>query len=120
MKLVLTDDTVEITVFNRGITLFTSDDEQVRRMHRVRRNRTNQERTYDTSESRHGQSRLIGPSCRRSAKNPPHVVFQSRVPMDVPERLFLVRVFVDIDRRPPEIVTAYRTSKIEKYWRKEQ
>jgi len=40
--------------------------------------------------------------------------------MDVPERLFLVRVFVDIDRRPPEIVTAYRTSKIEKYWRKEQ
>jgi len=32
MKLVLTDDTVEIMVFNRGITLFTSDDEQVRRM----------------------------------------------------------------------------------------
>lgn len=48
------------------------------------------------------------------------IVLQSRVPMDVPERLFLVRVFVDIDRRPPEIVTAYRTSKIEKYWRKEQ
>ena len=35
MKLVLTDDTVEIMVFNRGITLFTSDDEQVRRIHRV-------------------------------------------------------------------------------------
>ena len=48
------------------------------------------------------------------------IVLQSRVPMDVPERLFLVRVFVDIDRRPPEIVTAYGTSKIEKYWRKEQ
>jgi hypothetical protein len=48
------------------------------------------------------------------------IVLQSRVPMDVPERLFLVRVFVDIDRRPPEIVTAYRTRKIEKYWRKEQ
>ena len=29
------DDTVEITVFNRGITLFTSDDEKVRRIHRV-------------------------------------------------------------------------------------
>ena len=29
------DDTVEITVFNRGITLFTSDDEQVRRIHRL-------------------------------------------------------------------------------------
>ncbi len=29
----------------------------------------------------------------------------------------LIRVFVDIDRRPAEVVTAYRTSKMEKYWR---
>lgn len=35
LKLVLTDDTVDITVFNRGITLFTTDDERVRRIHRV-------------------------------------------------------------------------------------
>lgn len=35
LKLVLTDDAVEITVFNRGITLFISDDERVRRIHRV-------------------------------------------------------------------------------------
>jgi len=35
LKLVLPDDTVEITVFNRGITLFLSDDENVRRIHRV-------------------------------------------------------------------------------------
>ena len=28
---------------------------------------------------------------------------------------YLLRVFVDIDREPPEVVTAYRTSKIEKY-----
>jgi len=35
LKLVLTDDTVEITVFNRGITLFVSDDERVRRIHPV-------------------------------------------------------------------------------------
>jgi len=28
---------------------------------------------------------------------------------------YLVRVFVDIDRAPPEIVTAYRTSRISKY-----
>ena len=35
LKLILTDDTVEITVFNRGITLFTSDDEKVRCIHRV-------------------------------------------------------------------------------------
>ena len=35
LKLILTDDTVEITVFNRGITLLTTNDEQVRRIHRV-------------------------------------------------------------------------------------
>ncbi|MGD0999161.1 MAG: DUF4258 domain-containing protein [Candidatus Brocadiia bacterium] len=28
---------------------------------------------------------------------------------------FLVRVFVDVDRHPPEVVTVYRTRKIEKY-----
>lgn len=28
---------------------------------------------------------------------------------------YLVRVFVDVDRDPPEVVTVYRTSKIEKY-----
>lgn len=32
---------------------------------------------------------------------------------------YLVRVFVDVDREPPEVVTVCRTSKIEKYWRKE-
>ena len=35
LALVMTDDAVEITVFNRGITLFTSDDKKVRRIHRV-------------------------------------------------------------------------------------
>jgi hypothetical protein len=29
----------------------------------------------------------------------------------------LLRVFVDVDRRPPAVVTAYRTSKLEKYRR---
>jgi len=29
----------------------------------------------------------------------------------------LIRVFVDIDRTPPEVVTAYRTSQISKYRR---
>lgn len=27
----------------------------------------------------------------------------------------LLRVFVDVDRNPPEVVTVYRTSQIEKY-----
>jgi hypothetical protein len=35
LRLDLTDDTVEITVFNRGITLLFSDAEKVRRIHRV-------------------------------------------------------------------------------------
>jgi len=44
-------------------------------------------------------------------------VFQSRIVMDDPERPYLIRVFVDVDRDPFEVVTVYRTSKIEKYWR---
>ena len=28
---------------------------------------------------------------------------------------YLLRVFVDVDRTPAEVVTVYRTSKIEKY-----
>ena len=31
-------------------------------------------------------------------------------------RSFLIRVFVDIDRNPPIVVTAYRSGKIAKYW----
>jgi hypothetical protein len=30
--------------------------------------------------------------------------------------MFLLRIVVDEDEQPPVIVTAYRTSKIEKYW----
>ena len=44
-------------------------------------------------------------------------VYQSRLEMGEPPKIYLVRVFVDIDPRPPYVVTVYRTSKIEKYWR---
>ncbi len=44
-------------------------------------------------------------------------VLQSRVHQSGKE--YLVRVFVDVDRSPAEVVTAYRTTKIAKYWRKE-
>jgi hypothetical protein len=44
-------------------------------------------------------------------------VYQSKLRLGDPPKEYLLRVFVDIDRSPPEIVTAYRTSKIEKYWR---
>lgn len=42
-------------------------------------------------------------------------VLQSR--FEIAGRQYLVRVFVDVDREPPEVVTVYRTSKIGKYWR---
>jgi hypothetical protein len=35
LRLVLTDDVVEIEVFNRRITLFMTNDEKVKRIHRV-------------------------------------------------------------------------------------
>lgn len=35
LRLVLTDYVVDIEVFNRGITLFMTDDEKVKRIHRV-------------------------------------------------------------------------------------
>jgi len=44
-------------------------------------------------------------------------VLQSRIEVD--KRTYLVRVFVDVDRRPAEVIAAYRTSKIEKDWRSE-
>ena len=48
---------------------------------------------------------------------PGRVVCQSRVESGEPARTYLLRVFVDIDRQPPEVVTTYRTSRIAKYWR---
>jgi hypothetical protein len=46
-------------------------------------------------------------------------VLQGRTSLGEPPRTYLVRVFVDVDREPAEVVTAYRTSKISKYWRPE-
>ena len=44
-------------------------------------------------------------------------LYQKCVTMGVPVKEYLVRAFVDTDRDQIEVVTAYRTSKIEKYWR---
>ncbi len=44
-------------------------------------------------------------------------VYQSRLGLGEPPRLYLLRVFVDIDRVPAEVVTVYRTGKVAKYWR---
>jgi hypothetical protein len=43
-------------------------------------------------------------------------IYQSRVVWGEPVKVYLLRVVVDVDRNPPEVVTAYRTSKIDKYW----
>jgi hypothetical protein len=46
-------------------------------------------------------------------------VYQTRKREDEPPRVYLYRVFIDVDRRPVEVVTVYRTSKVDKYWRAE-
>ncbi len=59
---------------------------------------------------------LLAPEQRIEVR-PGREVLQSKISSGQPGKAFLIRVFVDIDRRPAEVVTAYRTSKIEKYWR---
>lgn len=44
-------------------------------------------------------------------------VLQSVTELD--GRRYLIRVIVDTDSDPPMVVTAYRTSKIRKYWKAE-
>ena len=48
---------------------------------------------------------------------PGRVVLQARRQLAGPSKLYLIRVIVDIDRRPAVVVTAYRTSRVAKYWR---
>jgi len=47
-------------------------------------------------------------------------MYQSRFHAGKPPKLYLLRVFVDVDRLTPEVVTVYRTSKVAKYWRTER
>jgi len=51
---------------------------------------------------------------------PERWVLQSRLQMGSPPKTYLVRVILDTERSPSEIVTAYRTSKISKYRRNEE
>jgi hypothetical protein len=46
-------------------------------------------------------------------------VYQSRVEVGEPSKTYLLRLVVDLDRQPPEVVTVYRSSKVQKYWRAE-
>ncbi|GAB4255578.1 MAG: hypothetical protein Kow00129_16390 [Thermoleophilia bacterium] len=59
--------------------------------------------------------RVLSALEQRETVRPGRDVLQSRV--GFADGTYLVRVFVDVDREPVRIVTVYRTSKIEKYWR---
>jgi hypothetical protein len=59
---------------------------------------------------------LAAPGQQLEAR-PGRVILQSKLSSGAQDRVFLVRVFVDVDRRPAEVVTAYRTTKVGKYWR---
>ena len=56
------------------------------------------------------------PEQRRNLR-PGRDVLQARI--ELSGKTYLLRAFVDVDRRPAEVVTVYRTSKIAKYWRSE-
>jgi hypothetical protein len=47
------------------------------------------------------------------------VLYQSRMERGEPPKTYVLRVVVDIDREPPEVVTASRSSEVQKYWRSE-
>ncbi len=50
---------------------------------------------------------------------PERSVYQSRLTEHTHTKTYLLRVLVVVDRTPPEVVTVYGTSKVDKYWRDE-
>jgi len=48
---------------------------------------------------------------------PGRLVFQSQIMMGDPPANFVIRVFVDVTGESLEVVTVYRTRKVQKYWR---
>lgn len=59
--------------------------------------------------------RVLAAPEQRETVRPGREVLQSRVELE--GRTYLVRVFVDVDRKPVEVVTVYRTSRMARYWR---
>lgn len=59
--------------------------------------------------------RVVEAPDQRLPVRPGRDVFQRKVLLGDPPREYLVRVFVDVDRQPAEVVTVYRTSRIAKY-----
>ena len=50
-------------------------------------------------------------------QRPGRCIYQKRVSGPSEDKAYLLRIFVDVDRDPAEVVSAYRTSKVGKYWR---
>ena len=72
----------------------------------------------------HAQSQMVRrqiseQKLRQMLNNPEEIlpVREGRVVAQGMSGDYLLRVFVDVDRDPPEVVTAYRTSRIDKYRR---
>ena len=52
---------------------------------------------------------------QRFFDRPGRCVYQSRWTDTTSAKIYLIRVFVDVNRIIPEVVTVYRTSKVQKY-----
>jgi len=46
-------------------------------------------------------------------------LYQKRISLGEPPKIYLFRVFVDIDKTPAEVVTVYKTSRIKKYFKED-
>jgi hypothetical protein len=49
-----------------------------------------------------------------------HIIYQSKIRLGNPSKDYLLRVVIAIDQEPPAVVTVYRTSKVDKYWRENE
>ena len=54
---------------------------------------------------------------RREIVRPGREVRQSKIAFPPEDKIYVVRVFVDLGEEEDVVVTVYRTSKIAKYWR---
>jgi len=64
-------------------------------------------------------ARVLSAPEQAEVVRPGRMVYQSRFERGEYGRVYLLRVVVDVEREPAEVVTAYWTSKVEKYWRDE-
>lgn len=85
-------------------------------------------RLTDHARSEIARRRVSLEEIRGVLENPEQIVtaranekfYQSRVQFGEPPMTYLVRVLVDVSQTPPSVITAYRTSKMEKYMRRQE